>query len=115
MTASDADHGTDHYDAPGICWRCGGPCLMHAGSVHGWTCRACLDRYLDEAATRWAARPEKAKERIERNLLYSNRTQTPVTANGQRREGGPRYVPRSPGADQADRTEDHHHQEGQPE
>lgn len=30
------------------CQRCGGPCRAHAGSVHGWTCRACLQKYIDK-------------------------------------------------------------------
>ncbi|MCH9728734.1 MAG: hypothetical protein K0U84_03455 [Actinomycetia bacterium] len=34
------------------CWRCGGPCATFKGSVHGWTCTPCLDRYLAYAAAR---------------------------------------------------------------
>jgi hypothetical protein len=47
MTA-DAATSAEAYDGP-LCWRCGGPCGTYKGSIHGWTCTACLDRYLDEA------------------------------------------------------------------
>lgn len=29
---------------PFVCVDCGGPCHAYAGSLHGWTCRTCLDR-----------------------------------------------------------------------
>ena len=81
-------------DAPGLCWDCGGPCLTFKGSVHGWRCRACVDRYLDDGLARWAARSANARERVQRNLFH-NDNPTPVTANGDRRRdgGAPRYVP----------------------
>lgn len=31
---------------PYQCRVCGGPCRAYAGSVHGWTCRACLADYI---------------------------------------------------------------------
>lgn len=40
---------------PGTCWDCGGPCLSHKGSEHGWRCRTCLQRYLDTGAAKAAA------------------------------------------------------------
>lgn len=39
-----------------VCWDCGGPCLTYKGSKHGWRCRGCIDRYLDEAAAKGDAR-----------------------------------------------------------
>ena len=33
---------------PHICQRCNGPCRAWAGDFHGWTCRECLRRYVDE-------------------------------------------------------------------
>lgn len=30
-----------------VCQRCYGPCRTHKGSMHGWTCEACLRDYLD--------------------------------------------------------------------
>lgn len=91
ITETDADQ-----DAAGpaywVCWDCGGPCASFKGSVHGWRCHACIDRYLDDGAARWLARArkeqEKLREKISRNLLHDNDSQTPVTANGERRDGG---------------------------
>lgn len=123
MTETDADH--DAAGAPyWVCWDCGGPCASFKGSVHGWRCQSCIDRYLDDGAARWLARARKEqdrlREKISRNMLQSNSIQTPVTANGERREGGgsvlcaaptapalagqervvaPRYVPRRSNAD----------------
>lgn len=124
MTASEADDDTD-YDAPGVCWDCGEPCLTHKGDVHGWRCTACIDRYLDEAQARWDARPAKAKERASRNLLHGNDNRTSRTANTDRRqEAVPRAVCRpSPGVDRTGEgggsvtcsapPDDHHLPEGQ--
>lgn len=86
VTGMDAcDDGTD---PAGVCWDCGGPCLTYKGSDHGWRCRACIDRYLDEGDRAWQSRSDKAREKITRNLLHGNNHQTPVTANDRRREGG---------------------------
>jgi hypothetical protein len=112
MTAPEADYDTD---APGVCWECDGPCLTHKGSVHGWRCSACLERYLDAAAARWAAKSDKAKERVERGHQNAS-----VTATDRRLEGGQRYVPHPPASAQQEaadpryvpRRDDHHHQEG---
>jgi hypothetical protein len=90
-TEADADHGTEaetRYDGP-VCQVCGGPCRQWKGSVHGWTCSACLDRYLAEGAARWDAKPAKVREKIARNLRQSNDTRTSgVTASGDRRRDG---------------------------
>lgn len=82
MTTADTN-----YAAPGTCCRCGGPCAIHKGSVHGWTCTACLDAYLDESAAKWEARSEKSKERIRRNSLHGSDIHSFVTAD-RRQEGG---------------------------
>lgn len=106
MTAaiSEADHDTDADAAGGVCWRCGGPCLTYKGSVHGWSCTACLDRYLEEGAAKAAARDRKDRERLARKALdAANRTS--VTGNGQRREGGGSVLCAAPssGADRQER------------
>lgn len=51
------------YDGP-RCWECGGPCAFYKGSVHGWHCTGCIDRYLDAAAARGEAKQRKARERL---------------------------------------------------
>lgn len=76
MTAT-ADTSAGAYDGP-TCWRCGGPCATYKGTVHGWTCTACIDRYLDEGAARGLARDRKERERTARKLLASNDL-SPVT------------------------------------
>ncbi|GAB3024967.1 hypothetical protein [Mycobacterium bourgelatii] len=45
-----------------VCWDCGGPCLTYKGSKHGWRCRACIDRYLDEAAAKADAYDERNRQ-----------------------------------------------------
>lgn len=94
MTDADTEADTEAAECWPLCWECGGPCLTYKGTVHGWRCTACIERYLDAGERAWQARSEKAKERITRNLLHGNDSQTPVTANDRRRGGGaPRYVP----------------------
>jgi hypothetical protein len=100
MTAIDADHSTStDYDGP-VCQVCGKPCWQWKGSVHGYTCTACLEVLMDKAAARWDAKSAKARERVQRTLRHHNDNdiQNPVvTADGDRRpEGGQRYVPRPP-------------------
>jgi len=90
MTAPDTD-----YDGPAVCRRCGGPCWQWKGSVHGWTCQACIDRYLDEGAAKGAVRDRRDRERQGRKAFY-NDTPAPVTANGRRRDGGDRVMYRPP-------------------
>lgn len=86
-----AETDCDAADAPGTCWECGGPCLTHKGDVHGWRCTACIDRYLDDGAARWAARErreqEKQRAKIARNLMRDNDSPTSITAD-RRQEGG---------------------------
>ncbi|MDY6871278.1 MAG: hypothetical protein SV966_12450 [Actinomycetota bacterium] len=89
MTAEpEADTMTAPADDLATCWRCGGPCLTYKGSVHGWTCTACLDTYLDEGAARWAVRMAKEREKNARKLLLRNEIEPSVMANGRRRDGG---------------------------
>lgn len=40
-----------------VCQKCSGPCRVHAGSAHGWTCRACLQDYIDR-------QPDASPQRI---------------------------------------------------
>ena len=61
----------DAYDGP-LCWRCGGPCGNYKGSVHGWTCTACLDRYLDEGAAKGAERDRRDRQKTERKRLEAH-------------------------------------------
>lgn len=117
MTATEAEDD----DAPAVCWRCGGPCLTYKGSVHGWTCTACLDRYLDDGAERYAARLRKDQEK-QRAKLAAQECQAANTMASAGAEVDPRYVPHVPsGADQERaavrayvprRSDDRHHQEG---
>lgn len=45
-------------ETPWICRECGGPCATWKGSVHRWTCRTCLARYLAESIARRARRDQ---------------------------------------------------------
>jgi hypothetical protein len=77
---------------------------MFKGSVHGWRCQGCIDRYLDDGTARWLARARKEQDKLRAKLatttppaMNDDNPTTSVTANGERRlEGGQRYVPRLP-------------------
>lgn len=89
----------DVYDGP-LCQEYGGPCWHWKGSVWGYTCTTCLDRYLDAAAARAEAKERKARDRLLRKMFHDdNADLSPV--NGRRRGGGgPSCVPRHrPGVD----------------
>lgn len=95
MTADAAvEHDADVY--VGTCWECQGPCAFYKGDVHGWRCRACIDRYLDEAQARWLSKSEKARDRVVRNvrnLIHehnsdSGTAMSPGSAADDRRRGG---------------------------
>lgn len=45
-TVTDTRAEDDRTEVPGVCWDCGGPCVVYAGTVHGWRCRTCLARYM---------------------------------------------------------------------
>lgn len=83
-------------DTVAVCWDCGGPCLTYKGSKHGWRCRACVDRYLDEAAAKADAYDRRNREqRIAKGhntvtAYHSGGTDmTPISAaDGRRRDGG---------------------------
>jgi hypothetical protein len=95
MTAATATLDSaepDVYDGP-TCRVCGGPTWLWRGSVHGYTCTPCLDRYLDAAAARADAKQRKARERLLRRIFHDNDS-TPLTADRRRGGGGPRCVPR---------------------
>lgn len=78
------------------CWRCGGPCWQYKGSVHGWTCTACIERYLDESEARWHAKSQKARDRVirsVRNMTHDHNASSNTSAPGsaahdRRRDGG---------------------------
>jgi len=70
MTAT-AETSAASYDGP-TCWRCGGPCATHKGSVHGWTCTACLQRYLDESAARGDARDRRDRQKLARKRIENS-------------------------------------------
>lgn len=96
MTADAViEYDTDVYVV--TCWECQGPCAFYKGDVHGWRCRACIDRYLDEAQARWAAKSGKAREKVLRNLR--NLTQ----AHNSNTDGG---TAMSPGSAADDRRRD---------
>jgi hypothetical protein len=86
VTDTDPD-APDTYDGP-RCQSCGGPCWQYKGSVWEYTCTDCIDAYLDEAAARWIVRQAKERAKNERKLLRSNDIESPVSANGRRRDGG---------------------------
>jgi hypothetical protein len=87
VTVMTAYQGEADYDAaPGVCRSCGGPCLTHKGSVWGYTCTACIDKYLDDGAAKGAARDRKERDRLARKAIR-NDNQTSVTAD-RRQEGG---------------------------
>lgn len=101
-----ASLSADDADAPAVCWRCGGPCLTFKGSVHGWTCTACLDRYLDDGAERYAARLRKDQAK-QRAKLAAQECQAANTMASAGAEVDPRYVPHVPsGAAEPERAAD---------
>lgn len=55
----------------GICWECHGPCLIYRGTVHGWRCSACIDKYLQAAAARADAKVQRHRETLSRNTFHS--------------------------------------------
>lgn len=67
---------TSEVDTAPACWRCGGPCLQYAGSVHGWTCRACLRRHVEQSAARADAKAAKQRERLLTKAFQTNATNT---------------------------------------
>jgi hypothetical protein len=90
MTAApDHGHSADAtgYDGP-RCQVCAGPCFQWKGSVHGWTCRACLEVLMDKSARRRAGLEAHSREKVVRNVLYRNDNPTLVTASGDRRRDG---------------------------
>ncbi|WP_237394268.1 hypothetical protein [Mycobacterium paraintracellulare] len=92
MTAT-ADTSAEAYDGP-TCWRCGGPCASYKGSVHGWTCTACLNRYLDEGAAKAEARDRRERQKLARKRIESSDNTDFSPVNGGRRGGGDlSYVP----------------------
>lgn len=70
-TAADPPTSAEAYDGP-TCWRCGGPCASYKGSVHGWTCTACLNRYLDEGAAKAAERDRRDRQKLARKRIESS-------------------------------------------
>lgn len=78
------------------CWRCGGPCLTYKGSVHGWTCQACLAQYLEQSAAKADERDRRERQKNARKLLQRNETEPSVMANGRRRDGSGPDVFRTP-------------------
>lgn len=101
MTASATENdeaGTQYW----VCWDRGGPCSTFKGSVHGWRCQTCIDRYLDDGAARWLARARKEQDKLRAKLASAPDPLTSRSANtDQRREGGQRYVPHPSGAGRA--------------
>ncbi|BBX15224.1 hypothetical protein CRI77_22425 [Mycolicibacterium duvalii] len=76
------------YTGP-ACQSCGGPCWQWRGSVWEYTCTLCIDRYLDEAAARWATRMTKQRDKLARQLLHRDESE-PLLTNGRRSgDGGP--------------------------
>lgn len=63
-----------------VCWECDGPCRTYKGSVHGWRCAACIERYLAASAAKAEAEAEKSRQRF---IKIPN---TPV--EGRRWDGG---------------------------
>jgi hypothetical protein len=51
------------------CWDCGGPCRTYKGSVHGWRCGACLDRYIAAEVVRSDAADDKLRAKTLRKVL----------------------------------------------
>lgn len=45
----------DRKERKKVCKRCYGPCRTHKGTVHGWTCEACLRDYVDAQLPKGAA------------------------------------------------------------
>lgn len=86
MTAAADTASAEAYDGP-RCWRCGGPCASYKGSVHGWTCTACLDRYLDAAAAKAAERDRRDRQKMARKRLDAYGDNDSPRIDGERRGG----------------------------
>lgn len=97
----------DVYAGP-LCQECGGPCWHWKGSVWGYTCTACLDRYLDASAARAEAKERKARDRLLRKMFHDNDSNA-VSADRRRGGGGPRCVPH-PAPASIQRSGDRSHQ-----
>jgi len=73
VTAGAAvDYAAPEAYAGPRCGGCGGPCWQYKGGVWGYTCTACIERHLDAAAAKAAARDRKARERSLVKLLANN-------------------------------------------
>jgi hypothetical protein len=77
----------DTETPPGICWECRGPCLTFKGSEHGWRCRSCLDRYLNQGVARAdkadAKRLAKQRAKVNAAMFGDLRRATPVAGTAQ--------------------------------
>ena len=58
------------------CKSCGGPCRAYAGDVHGWTCRTCLQCYIDKQADPPAKRIAQQDKRIHEGETDDRTTRT---------------------------------------
>lgn len=84
MTAAADAASAEAYDGP-LCWRCGGPCASYKGSVHGWTCSACLQRYLDEGAAKAAERDRRDRQKLARKRIEGSDNNDYSSVDGGRR------------------------------
>ncbi|MCQ4360626.1 hypothetical protein KQR54_05605 [Mycobacterium gordonae] len=83
-TATIAPDRPDSYAGP-RCQTCGGPCWLWKGSVHGYTCTACLTDYLDASAARGAERDRADRAQTLRRVFGHD---TPTHSEDRRRDGG---------------------------
>lgn len=69
MTFVPATDVVEIHNGP-LCPVCEGPSWLWRGSVHGYTCGACLDQYLAAAAARADAKAQRHRERLASNTFH---------------------------------------------
>lgn len=73
-TDTDAEHLAVADYAVAVCYVCSGPCLTWKGSVHGFTCRGCLRRYMADQVARADERERRELRAVKINLAATGNT-----------------------------------------
>ena len=72
-TVTDTRTEDDRTETPGQCWDCHGPCVVYAGTAHGWRRRSCLTAHVE----RTAAAFDDLDARKRRRVMMSYSTSAP--------------------------------------
>jgi hypothetical protein len=96
LTGAAYPDAADEYTVPS-CRVCAGPCYFYAGSEHQWSCRECLDTYINNQIARAEQRDQARRDKIETKISRAfqasikpkptDGSATPVTAVGVTHEG----------------------------